>query len=174
MVREILHREKIPGSGKFREGGSPVKGNAPSPGKGRPTVPKAFTKAVKGFAATIPQLAGVILLIGLFQTFVTGGMMASLFTGAALKDTVIGSAIGSIAAGNPITSYIIGGELVEMRVSLFAVTAFIVAWVTVGLVQLPAEASLLGRRFALFRNAFGFILAIVVALASVMTLGLIS
>lgn len=151
-----------------------MKDNASSPGKGRPTLSKAFTKAVTGFAATIPQLAGVILLIGLFQTFVTGSMMASLFTGSTLKDTIIGSAIGSIAAGNPITSYIIGGELTEMKVSLFAVTAFIVAWVTVGLVQLPAEASLLGRRFAFLRNAFGFLLAIVVALASVVTLGLIS
>ena len=56
------------------------------------------------------------------------------------RDTVIGSAIGSIAAGNPIMSYIIGGELMKEGVSLFAITAFIVTWVTVSIVQFPAEA----------------------------------
>ena len=86
----------------------------------------------------LPQLAGIILLIGLFQTFVTGTMIASIFSGSILKDTIIGSAIGSISAGNPVTSYIIGGELIGKHVSLFAVTAFIVAWVTVGAIQLPA------------------------------------
>lgn len=56
------------------------------------------------------------------------------------RDTIIGSAIGSIAAGNPIMSYIIGGELMKEDVSLFAITTFIVTWVTVSIVQFPAEA----------------------------------
>jgi uncharacterized membrane protein YraQ (UPF0718 family) len=145
-----------------------------SQGTEQRTVYTAFEKAVKAFAGTIPQLAGIVLLIGLLQTFVTGDIIAALFTGSPLTDTVIGSAAGSIATSNPITSYILGGELIEMGVSILAATAFIVAWVTVGLVQLPVEASLLGARFAIFRNAFGFILSIGVALASVATLRLIS
>ncbi|MGV7222740.1 MAG: hypothetical protein ACQ9MH_14585 [Nitrospinales bacterium] len=31
-------------------------------------------------------------------------------------------------------------------------TSFLVAWVTVGIIQFPPEATLLGRRFACFRN----------------------
>ena len=84
-----------------------------------------------------------------------------------VQDTLIGTLIGSISAGNPITSYIIGGELLNKGVSLFAVTAFIVAWVTVGIIQYPAEADMLGKRFAILRNVFSFMLAILVAIVTV-------
>jgi uncharacterized membrane protein YraQ (UPF0718 family) len=79
-------------------------------------------------------------------------------------NSVIGSLLGSVSAGNPIVSYIIGGELLDQGVSITAVTAFLVAWVTVGLVQLPAEMALLGKRFALYRNGFAFISSMVVAI----------
>lgn len=133
----------------------------------------SFYKAIKSFVTTLPILFGVILLIGLFKTYVSSEAISSVFTGELFKDTFIGSAVGSISAGNPITSYIIGGELLKEGVSLFAVTAFITAWVTVGLIQLPAEASLLGKRFALSRNILSFIFSILVAIATVLTLQVI-
>jgi uncharacterized membrane protein YraQ (UPF0718 family) len=133
----------------------------------------AFLKAVKGFRTAIPVLLAVILLLGIFRTFVSEKMIASVFTGDLIKDTLLGSIIGSISAGNPINSYVIGGELLKNNVSLFAVTAFIAAWVTVGIVQLPAEAMILGKRFAISRNILSFILSILVSIATVITLKLI-
>lgn len=141
-----------------------------SDGKKQIKVVNAFYKAFKSFATSVPILLGVILLLGLFQTFVTNQMIASIFTGEIINDTVIGSLFGSISAGNPITSYIIGGELLQEQVSLFAVTAFMVAWVTVGIIQFPAEAGILGKRFAAARNILSFILAILVSVATVFTL----
>ena len=130
-------------------------------------------KAFKSFSNFIPILLGVILSAGLFQSFLSKDMIASLFAGQVLRDTLIGTLIGSILAGNPITSYVIGGELLKGGVSLFAITAFIVAWVTVGVVQYPAEAGVLGRRFATLRNLLSFILAILVSIATVTTLRVI-
>ncbi|MBN2318619.1 MAG: hypothetical protein JXR49_06065 [Acidobacteria bacterium] len=49
----------------------------------------------------------------------------------------------------PINSYVVADELLRNNVGFFAVTAFLVTWVTVGLVQIPAEASALGKKFAL-------------------------
>jgi hypothetical protein len=43
--------------------------------------------------------------------------------------------------------------------------------VTVGFVQLPAESMILGKRFALLRNLFSFVLAIIVAVITVAILG---
>ena len=140
--------------------------------KNQRTIANSFYKAIKSFGTTLPMLLGVILLLGLFSVFVTSEMISSVFTGELLRDTVIGSLIGSISAGNPIISYIIGGELLKEQVSLFAVAAFIVAWVTVGVLQFPAEAAILGKRFATARNILGFILAIVVSIATVTTLTL--
>ena len=130
----------------------------------------SFYRAFKSLGSALPMLLGVVLLLGLFLTCVPKQFIASVFTGELFRDTVIGSAVGSISAGNPITSYIIGGELMKGGVSLFAITAFIVTWVTVGIVQFPAEAAFLGRRFAFIRNALGFILAILVSIATVTTL----
>ena len=134
----------------------------------------AFYRAFKSFLSALPVITGVVLLLGLFKTFVTPGMITSIFTGEPFRDTLIGSMLGSILTGNPITSYIIGGELLDDGVSLFAVTAFIMSWVTVGITQLPAEALFLGKRFAFARNALSFVLAIVVAVATVLTLGAIT
>jgi uncharacterized membrane protein YraQ (UPF0718 family) len=107
------------------------------------------------------------------RTFVTREMFSTVFTGNLLTDTLLGSVIGSVSAGNPITSYVIGGELLAEGVSMYAVAAFIVAWVTVGVVQLPAEAGILGRRFALVRNLVSFVLSLVVAIATVIMAGAI-
>ena len=130
----------------------------------------SFHKALKSFMVSLPVIVGVVFLLGLFKTLVSR-LISSVFTGRFFQDTIMGSIIGSISAGNPITSYIIGGELLKDGISLYGVTAFIVAWVTVGLVQLPAEMNILGKRFALSRNALSFILSIIVAIATVMTLG---
>ena len=71
------------------------------------------------------------------------------------------------------TSYVLGGELFKQGVSLVAVTAFLVAWVTVGLVQLPAESMILGKRFAITRNITAFILSIIVAIITVSVVSLV-
>ena len=95
----------------------------------------ACVKACKSFSTSLPMLLGIILLMGLFQTFISPTMISSVFSGEMVRDTFIGTLIGSISAGNPITSYIIGGGLLNKGVSLFAVAAFIVAWVTIGIIQ---------------------------------------
>jgi len=132
----------------------------------------SLIKAVKGFWNTAPILIGIILLIGLANTFIPKSIYLKIFTNT-IFDPIIGSSIGSILAGNPITSYIIGGELLEKGVSLTAVTAFMVAWVTVGIVTLPAEAMLLGKKFAIARNFISFVFAIIVAVITVGVFNLI-
>jgi len=71
-------------------------------------------------------------------------------------DILIGALVGSIAGGNPMTSYIIGGEQMFQGVSMLAITAFIVAWVTVGVIRLPGEALMPGKRFAIVPNVISF------------------
>jgi len=103
----------------------------------------------------------------LFNAVVSKDFVASIFSANTALDTLLGASFGSILAGNPINSYVIGGELLEYDVSLFAVTALIIAWITVGVVQLPAEIAALGRRFALVRNAVSFVVALVIAIVTV-------
>ena len=137
--------------------------------KTKKSITIAFFKAIKNFNTSLPILIGVILLLGLFREFISNKVIFSVFSGEMLTDTFIGTVVGSLSAGNSITSYIIAGELLEEGVSLFAVTAFILAWVTVGIVQYPAESGILGKRFAVARNLLSFVLAILISIAIVIT-----
>jgi uncharacterized membrane protein YraQ (UPF0718 family) len=136
-----------------------------------------FRKALEGtwnnFKTSMPILVGALLLIGLANSAIPKGFYGSLFTGKSLLDPFIGALFGSIAAGNPVTSYVIGGELLQAGVGLTAVLAFVLSWVTVGIVQLPAESLMLGRRFALIRNAVSFLMAVLIAVLSAATLELL-
>ncbi|MCK5020637.1 MAG: hypothetical protein KAS32_26695 [Candidatus Peribacteraceae bacterium] len=128
----------------------------------------AVKQSVNALWRVTPLILGVILLVGIMQVFLPSNVIGSLFHHSLIFDSFIGSAIGSILVGNPITSYVIGGELLIQGVSLTAVTAFIVAWVTVGIVQFPAEAVMLGRRFSILRNGLSFFFSILVAVITVL------
>jgi uncharacterized membrane protein YraQ (UPF0718 family) len=132
---------------------------------------EALAKTVRNFRSIMPMLIGMVLLVSLAITAIPESYYSSIFTGNPLVDPVLGSVAGSIAAGNPVTSYIIGGELLRNGVSLIAVAAFIIAWVTVGIVQLPAEGMMLGKRFTLARNLAGFVSAIAISIIMIAVMG---
>jgi hypothetical protein len=131
----------------------------------------ALRKTARGFGQMVPIMLGILLLISLASALVPEGFQSYFFTGNVLFDSVAGAAAGSAAIGNPITSYIIGGELLARGISLVAVTAFILAWVTVGVIQFPAEGMILGRGFAIRRNLVSFLTSIVIACLVVLSLG---
>jgi predicted Fe-Mo cluster-binding NifX family protein len=144
----------------------------------RPTVKPESTGAMlihalkntgNRFANLLPIFVGVVLLVGLFNVFISKEFLSSIFSGNALLDTLLGTGFGSVLTSNPINSYVIGGQLLEQGVSLFAVTAIICAWVTIGLVQLPAEMAALGKKFALIRNALSFALCMAISFLTVVT-----
>jgi len=132
---------------------------------------KSIIKATKGLWMAFPMILATILLVSLITTLVPKSFYVSVFSKNQFLDSFIGGIIGSISAGNPVTSYIFGGEMLKQGVGLIAVTAFLVAWVTVGLIQLPAESAILGKKFALLRNITAFILAIIVAIVTILILG---
>lgn len=136
-------------------------------------IKRAVFKTWRNFSMVIPIILGVFLLLSLINTAIPKSFYAKLFTGNLLLDSLIGATVGSISVGNPLTSYIIGGEVLEQGVSLIAVTAFLLGWVTVGIIQLPAESLMLGKRFAITRNLVSFIMAIIVSVLVVLTLKLI-
>ena len=133
---------------------------------------KAFLQTVALFKTVLPMLVGILLLISLLHQYFQSHYK-EWFTGNYLLDPLIGAFAGSISFGIPITSYIAGGDLLRAGVSLLAVTAFIMTWTTVGLVMIPLEASVLGKRFAVTRNVLNFFFALLVAMATVFTLDLL-
>lgn len=132
----------------------------------KPDLKQSTFKAAKALYRALPLILGTILLASL-SSLIPKSFYTKIFSENIIADSFIGSLIGSISAGNPISSYILGGELLKQGVSLIAVTSFIVAWVTVGIIQLPAESFMLGKKFAITRNVLSFIFSIIVAIITV-------
>jgi uncharacterized membrane protein YraQ (UPF0718 family) len=136
-------------------------------------IKQAIKKSAKSLFNSSPLILGTILLVSLIYSLIPKSFYINVFSKNIFFDSIIGSLVGSISAGTPITSYIFGGEMLKQGVSLVAVTSFLVAWVTVGIIQLPAESSILGKKFALLRNISAFILSIIVAILTILILKII-
>ena len=136
-------------------------------------IKQSVIKSARALWKSTPVILGTILLVSLISSIIPKSFYISVFSKNNILNSFIGSIIGSISTGNPITSYIFGGEMLNQGVGLIAVTTFLVSWVTVGLIQLPAESLILGKKFAIIRNISAFILAIIVAIITVSILGVI-
>ena len=135
-------------------------------------VKEALERTAKSLWMIMPMLVAVIGLIGLFEAVVTPEMLRGLFNGSTFKEIIVGILSGAVSVGQPFLSYAIGGELLHDGVSLYAVTAFILSFVTLGLVQLPLEWALFGTRFTLLRNLLSLLFAFLISVATVYTLEL--
>lgn len=140
----------------------------------RPSFWRVLQKSSLSFFAMAPLLLGVIGLVGLFQVLVTPKMLASLFRGNILVDTLVGTLGGAAVVGSPVVSYLLGGELLAQGVSLYAVIAFILSWVTLCYIHLPAEVELFGGRFTLYRNILAFVFIMLIAVLTSLSLKVLS
>jgi len=138
-----------------------------------PRFKEAASNALMTLRMIAPMLLAVIGLVGLFEALVTPQMLHDLFTGNAAGDMIVATFAGGISVGQPFLSYIIGGELLQDGISLYAVCAFILSFVTLGIVQLPMEAELFGIRFTVVRNLLALIFALAVSFATVATMELL-
>jgi hypothetical protein len=127
-------------------------------------------KTVSMFQRMVVNILAIIMLSGLIMEFIPLNRMSEFLGGGVVVDGLIGGGVGSISIGNPLVSYVLGGELLGQGVSLMAVTALLVSWVTVGSVQLPAEMQTFGSRFALVRNCLAFVFSLLVAYLVMITM----
>ncbi len=124
----------------------------------------AIKKSAKSLWNTFPVLLSVLLFIGIINSLLTKDIYNKIFGHGTFLDSITGATLGSISSGAPINSYILGGEFLKNGVNLIVVTSFIVAWVTVGFIQLPIEGKELGMKFAIVRNVSAFFLSIMIAI----------
>jgi len=134
----------------------------------------SLRKTGKMLLRIFPNILAIVLLSGLIMEFVPLKRLSEFLGGGFFTDGLIGAGIGSISIGNPVVSYVLGGELLDQGVSLMAVTALLVSWVTVGSIQLPAEIQTFGARFALLRNGLSFLFALIIAFLVLITMQMLT
>ncbi|NOY13471.1 MAG: permease [Deltaproteobacteria bacterium] len=113
----------------------------------------------------LPLLVAIFGLVGLFQEFLPPQLVSKwLGESSGFLALLIGAAAGAIAIGPPLAAYPLAGSLIAAGAWPPAVAAFILSWISVGIITLPFEAQTFGGRFALLRNGISFIVAILCGL----------
>nr|WP_319395747.1 hypothetical protein [uncultured Desulfobacter sp.] len=144
------------------------KGASDTPRLSKPqALANACRQALAQIGSMLPVIVGVVFLTGLVTAFIPRHVLWDFFACSTFQGIFKGALVGSIFTGNPANCYIIGKQLLDQGIGTGVVTALIFAWVTVGIVQLPAESAALGRRFAVVRNFLCFILSMGIALVMV-------
>jgi len=121
------------------------------------------------FISILPMIIAVTGLIGLFQVYVTTDMLSTLFGYSTVSDIIVGTFAGAVSSGNAAISYVIAEGLQSQGVSVYALSTFVLAWVTLGFVQLPAEASVFGLKFTSYRNILTLLSTIFISYLAVIT-----
>jgi len=133
---------------------------------------EAANKTLQMFKTAFPVIIAVLLLISLLNPLLEK-FYPQVFTGNYFVDPLVGAIVGSISFGIPVASYILGGELLKKGVSLLAIAAFLLSWSSVSIVMLPIEIASLGKKFAIVRNCWSFLTAIIIAILTIVTLKII-
>lgn len=113
----------------------------------------------------LPFLLAIFALVSLGQEFLPmeliEGLLGQENSGLAL---LLGALAGAISVGPPLASYPIAGTLIAHGAWPPAVAAFILSFISVGILSLPFEAKIFSWRFALVRNGLTLLLAIILGL----------
>ncbi len=133
--------------------------------KDRQKTGQSLRMAGKSLLKLLPLLVAVFGLVGLFQEFLPPELVTRwLGESSGLFGLLLGTAAGAIAIGPPLAAYPLAGSLIDAGAWPPAVAAFIISWISVGIVTLPFEAQTFGSRFALLRNGISFVAAMLCGL----------
>jgi len=136
-----------------------------------------FKEAIKKSAISIlkilPMFVAIVWLVGIFQVFVTPKMLSHFFDGSYFHDTITSLISGSITIGQVILSCIVGFALLKKGVTLFAVTVFFLTFTTIGMIQIPLEMELLGKRFTIIQNFMAIVFIVIVSYMIVFLMGIL-
>jgi len=126
---------------------------------------QSLTAAHQTLVRMAPLLLAIFGLIGLYQEFVPTQLIER-WMGAEGKflSLLVGGLVGAISIGPPVAAFPIAGSFINSGAWPPAAAAFIVSWVSVGVITLPVEAHVFGWRFTLWRNALTFVAALCIGL----------
>jgi len=123
-------------------------------------------KMAKGMMKNmVGQIVGILLLIGLILTFIPPEVIKStLGESNTFISTIVSALAGSITLIPAFVAFPLVGSLVDAGASIIPAVAFLTTLTMVGLVTFPLEKREFGLKFAIIRNIFSFVFAVIIAL----------
>jgi len=112
-----------------------------------------------------PAVGMVILLIGGILGFLPEGTISGIIgSDGGFGSTLVVALFGAMIYMPALVAFPLAGSLLAEGASVTAIAAFITTLTMVGMVTLPVEIRILGRKLALLRNGLSFVVALIIAL----------
>jgi len=132
--------------------------------KSKEKTKKAFKIAIKAFKKTTPSLLAVLGIVGLTLGILTPETISKLVgSEAGFIATIMAALIGAITLIPSLVAFPLAGSLLRSGATIMTISVFITTLVMVGIVTMPMEIKILGKKFTLLRNGLGFIAALLIA-----------
>ncbi|WP_456326345.1 permease [Palaeococcus sp. (in: euryarchaeotes)] len=133
--------------------------------KDRTKTKQALKMAVISFFRISPTVLAIILIIGLFSGFVPESQISKVVgENAGFRGVLTVAFLGAILHIPSLVSFPLAASLLEKGASITSIAVFITTLTMIGMVTLPLEIRILGKKLALLRNGLSFIIAIIIGL----------
>jgi len=133
---------------------------------------QAFKKAWKAFDKILPQLLGVVALVGLVLAFFEPITISSLIgSSSGWWGIILASTIGAITLIPGFIAFPMAALLLQNGAGYGQIGAFVSSLMMVGIVTLPMEIKYFGEKTALLRNGLAFLYSFFVAFIIGRTVG---
>ncbi len=120
--------------------------------------------AVKSFIGMMPYILIIVLFIGLMQGFLSKEIITQyLGKSSGFGGVIFAGLVGAILHIPSLVSFPLVASLLESGASVMIAAAFITTLTMVSFVTLPLEIKILGKKIAILRNLFSFIIALIIA-----------
>ncbi|MEF8879099.1 MAG: permease [Candidatus Thermoplasmatota archaeon] len=132
--------------------------------KDRGKAVQSLKRAAFSLFKILPTVLIIIIIIGLMLGFIPPSEI-SRFIGeqSGFGGVLLVGVIGAFMHIPALLSFPLAASMLETGASITAVAAFITTLTMIGMITLPLEIKILGKKMALLRNGFSFVVALLIA-----------
>ena len=121
--------------------------------------------AMMSFIKMLPMLFIIVIIIGLTLGFLSADTISSIVgKQSGIIGIILTGLFGAVMHIPAILAFPLSASLLEKGASITVIATFIITLTMVGMITLPLEIKELGKKFAILRNVFSFVIAIIIAL----------
>lgn len=132
--------------------------------KDRQKTRMALKKAWKAFENIMPQFLGILLIIGMTLAIVSPEMISKVLgRESGFVGMLAAAFIGSITLIPGFVAFPLASALLHNGAGVLQIAVFVSTLMMVGIVTMPAEIEVFGRRATLLRNGLAFLLSFAIA-----------
>ena len=133
--------------------------------KDRQKTKKALKKAWKSFENILPQFLSVLVIIGLTLAILTPQQISVLLgSESGMLGITVSLLIGGITLIPAFVAFPLAAALLENGAGYGQIAAFVSALMMVGVVTMPMEMKIFGKKATMMRNALALCFSLIVAL----------